>query len=199
MPAKPKRGRPKGVAGGRKGSALPRKAPVHAAGPKVGSPAWHEGKRAAMAAQGDRARARHHGGHRMPGVRSGGFSCTNCGHMDWRLHPVATKEGKHHQVLAFKGCARCGTMHPTTHHVAKHEGRFVDVAKAVDSSETALQGPGPELVGHRTSCPRGGSSPCGKAVQGRCGICNAQVQDHEAVGKTMAATIGELRKLAEAM
>lgn len=66
--------------------------------------------------------------------------------------------------------------------VARYEAD--DVAKAVDSTETAVQGsPGGKTVGHRKNCPLGGSAPCGADVKGKCTKCNKSVQDHEAVGK----------------
>lgn len=195
--AKARRG---GGARGTTGAVVPRKAPIHTA-PKPGSPAWHDSKRSAMARQGEHARAKLSAGNKPPPMRHGGFKCANCGHQDWRLHRVVTAEGKHHETLGFKGCAKCGTMHPTQLHVAKNEGVLVDVTKSIDTTETAVQ-PGPgnvggtDVVGHRSNCPRGGDRPCGKAHDGRCGLCNAAVQDHQALGKTIDLTVLELRKRA---
>ena len=191
-----------GGARGRTGTALPKSAPVHS-GPKVGSKAWHAAKReaftrqrAAAAASAGAARDRHY-----PAVRHGGFTCQNCRHNDWHPHPVMTKEGVHHPTMVMQGCARCGTMHPA-HVSVLHKtqpGELVDVRKDVDTTETALQrrDEGPELVGHRRNCPRGGDAPCGKEQAGECTRCGAEVRDHEALGKRgLNATVLDLMKLA---
>lgn len=194
-----------GGARGRAGAPVPRKAPIHTS-PKVGSPEWHEGKHAAFAAQASRARASHaeRKARLHPPEHSGGFKCTNCGWGGWHLHKVATAEGKHHATLAFKGCAHCGTLHPTQLHLHKTAARELDqlaeVAKTIDTTDTAVQTQGgagaPALVGHRSSCPRGGSAPCGKAQAGRCTSCHAMVQDHAAIGKSIDDVVLDLRKAA---
>lgn len=184
------------------GAPAPPKAAIHSS-PKVGSPAWHASKREAFAHQAAQSRATlsAKAGRQYPGVRHGGFQCKNCGHQDWRLHRVVTNEGAHHATMAMKGCTTCGSMHPAQLHVAKTEGVEVDVEKTIDTSETALHkqdlpGGMTDLVGHRSNCPKGGSAPCGKAIEGRCGSCKAMVQDHAALGKTVDDAVLDLRKLA---
>lgn len=75
-----------------------------------------------------------------------------------------------------------------------------DVEKTVDSTETALQGQGDggsvEKVGHRANCPKGGSDPCGAEQGGKCSSCGAEVRDHEALGKSTAEVLEDLRKIA---
>lgn len=97
---------------GTKGAPVPKAAPIHTKA-KPGSPAYHRSQRLIVQQHAERARANLHSqsGHAMPHVQHGGFSCTNCGHQDFRVHRVATSEGKHHASLAFKGCTKCGTMH----------------------------------------------------------------------------------------
>lgn len=97
---------------GTTGAAVPKSAPIHTK-PRKGSPGYHHEQRLVLQHHAERARASLHQqtGRHMPHVQHGGFTCTNCGHQDWRLHRVATSEGKHHASLAFKGCAKCGTMH----------------------------------------------------------------------------------------
>lgn len=153
------------------------------------SPAWHAANRATLQRQKQRVVATHAERRqaKYPKVNHGGFSCTNCGGSMWHEHRVATSEGKHHATLAFKGCHTCGTMHASRVGVSKDHVDDLTVVK-VDSTETAVQRrdePGgiTDLVGHRRNCPRGGSSPCGKAVQGKCTTCGANVRDHEALGK----------------
>lgn len=179
--------------GGGGTSGKPRHLPM-----KPMSAEFHQAKRGAMAAQGQRAREAHATGNKMPAVRHGGFQCGHCGHHDWREHPVVTREGATHATLAFKGCARCGAMHPAHVGVSKTDGELVDVAKMVDSSETSLQAQdhAGDVVGHRKQCPRGGDAPCGKDVKGKCSLCNAVVRDHEAIGKSIADVAADLRKQA---
>lgn len=190
-----------GGARGTVGPKLPASAPAKTRAKPL-SPAWHAGKRAAMSNQATAARAKLAAGSgaRMPGVKHGGFKCANCGHHDWREHPVVGKEGQHHATLAFQGCVRCGTMHASHVGVGKDHDDQVDVAKEIDSSETALQtqgGGGAAVVGHRRGCPKGGDGPCGKAVGGKCSLCSAPVQDHFALThKTIADVAADLRKMA---
>lgn len=184
---------------GRKGSAVPRKAPIHTR-KKVhpSAPTSHR---------------YHPDGRHMPEEMVGGFKCKHCGYPGWREHRVVGKEGVHHATLAFAGCTSCGTLHPTHVGVAHRantinakgrvrkmadlsEAERLDVRKSIDSSETALgRQEGPEGVGHRTGCPRGGNDPCGGEKGGRCTTCDWQVRDHQALGKTHATLI-DLRKLA---
>lgn len=189
---------------GMTGTKLPVSAPA-VTPPEVGSKAWHAGKRSALQQQRAAAtstaaasKARHY-----PALRHGGFTCQNCRHNDWHAHPVMTKEGAHHPTLVMQGCARCGTMHPANAGVLhKRQPGEVDVAKDVDTTETALQAQDVEhtvtdLVGHRSNCPRGGSAPCGKEVKGECTKCGSMVRDHEALGKRgLNATVLDLRKIA---
>lgn len=189
-----------GGARGTTGPKLPASAPRHTA-PKPGSKAWHAAKRSALeqqrkAATATAAAAR---GRHFPPLRHGGFKCASCGHHDWHAHPVMTKEGAHHPTLVMQGCARCGTMHPA--HVGvlhkRQPGEVLDVVKDVDASETAIQRQdGPAVVGHRTNCPRGGDGPCGAERDGECTRCGALVRDHEAIGKSLNATVIDLRALA---
>ena len=149
----------------------------------------------------------------LPQLRHGGFTCKSCGHMSFREHTVMAANGKPHPTLSMHGCARCGAMHPARTGTLKHHVDDVDVAKAyaawaeestdpsvekdVDTSDTALQAEGPPPVGHRTNCPRGGSAPCGREVDGECARCGAMVRDHEALGKRgINATVLDLMKLA---
>ena len=135
--------------------------------------------------------------HQMPVLKHGGWKCHSCKYMSWREHPVITKGGKPHATLAMRGCARCGTMHPTQKDVHKTfkdapldvvkahvlEYAEAEIAKSIDASETAVQGDTVKTVGHRQSCPKGGSAPCGAAVSGQCSLCQTPVHDHQAEGK----------------
>jgi hypothetical protein len=146
-------------------------------------------------------------GGNMPEQMVGGFKCKSCSWPGWREHRVVTKEGAQHATLAFAGCTNCGTLHATTVGVADRaiavnaktkvkkmadltDVELLDVAKSIDSSETALTAE--DLVGHRRNCPRGGNSQCGREQDGRCSLCKTQVADHDAIGKTLS----ELRALA---
>lgn len=206
--AKALRGRPKApggggkrVAGGRKGSAVPKSAPAHQRKKVYPTP----------------KSPRHHpDGRHLPEEMVGGFHCKHCGYPGWREHRVVTKEGAMHATLAFAGCTNCGTLHPTHVGISQHANQTnakvhahvqrrvkkladltdderMDVFKDMDTSETgAIRQEG---VGHRQGCPLGGDKPCGPDKGGRCARCDYRVQDHQALGKTAAALI-DLRKLA---
>lgn len=132
----------------------------------------------------------------LPKINHGGFTCTGCGHHSFRRHPVAAPSGGVHKQIAMHGCASCGLLHP--HRVGKTDPVVIDIAKTVDTTETAVipEGGGTvEKVGHRSGCPRGGSAPCGADVDGKCTACGATVHDHEATGKTVDPLL-EVRKIA---
>lgn len=86
---------------------------------------------------------------------------------------------------------------PQTHKTIDEALAGLDVLKSVDATETAVQGDTSGSVGHRTNCPRGGSSPCGSAVKGRCSACNAGVSDHAALGKTEGPLVDVLKTIGE--
>lgn len=160
-------------------------------------PGYHDAARAHLQAKRTAQRTEaQKGQHAHLPVKHGGFTCQHCGGADWREHPVYNHRGQLHPHMAFKGCVSCGAMHQSRVGISKTEGETVDVAKDVDTSETALQSQSGETVGHRRNCPRGGSSPCGAARGGRCTTCSAQVADHDAIGKTTESTLLELRVLA---
>lgn len=184
-----------GGARGKVGSQLPAKAPRHAdtgmghAAGLIATPAgkrdkaWHAQARQTLRSRATAVRtAATKAGHAaLPPVHHGGFSCASCGHQSFHVHKVASPSGGTHGQIAMRGCAKCHLMHPTR--IGKTSEGDVDLAK-VDTSETALQGDTTKTVGHRTNCPRGGSAPCGAAVDGKCSACGAGVSDHAAVGKT---------------
>lgn len=130
--------------------------------------------------------------------------CTRCGTMHPAHVGVAGKYSPQHST-ARKEAARpsrtagAATGGGNVMAQAKRSTRPMKSAirKTIDTGETALLAApeGVEYVGHRLNCPRGGESPCGKAVGGKCGVCAAPVQDHEAIGKTDAVLL-DLRKLA---
>jgi len=79
-------------------------------------------------------------------------------------------------------CPTCQTTHVGS------DGAGAVTAKSVDTTELAVQGkPTGKTVGHRNNCPKGGSAPCGAETDGRCGLCKAEVHDHDAVGKAFGS------------
>jgi hypothetical protein len=126
-------------------------------------------------------------------ISVGGKACPHCGHDTFKIPPAGSAKtvtcngcGAAHRFSDVAGHTITPAPRPTPGGIRGQGSAF---GKSVDSTETATQGAAVETVGHRSNCPRGGSAPCGAAVEGRCTICKAQVHDHEAVGK---ANTGDL-------
>jgi transcription elongation factor Elf1 len=131
-----------------------------------------------------------------------------CGHCGLRTLSAIAKPDRHASSMgATHHCTTCGGMHGGGKLLASPQKTWWNpgkgatqgkVGKSVDSTETAAQG-STETVGHRSNCPKGGSAPCGADVAGKCSICGAGVQDHQALSKSTDETLIDLRKLAEAL
>lgn len=130
-------------------------------------------------------------------LRRGDFACARCQADTWRAHEVAGADGSLHKTLAMMACKGCGLLHPSHADLVKTAGEPVEVAKDIDTSETAIQRDEPkhklvDLVQPRSGCPRD-ATRCGSAIDGVCSLCKARVGGPDPVAKTLA----QLRALAD--
>jgi hypothetical protein len=204
--------------GRKSGSPVPASAPIHARTPTTGESA---AQREAIAREHDSRLPEEMAGNFKCGhcgwagwrehpviTREGKWhatlamaGCTRCGTLHAAHVGVAGVHSPQHSTArkeaakpSRRGAAATGSV-PANGRASTRLTRSA-LGKTVDTSETALQGPAAlEYVGHRLNCPRGGESPCGADVAGRCGLCDEAVQDHEVLGKTETVLL-ELRKLA---
>ena len=118
--------------------------------------------------------------------------CPGCGHVT----TITGDDPGRAQHYKCKGCkanlVTAGLAPPPFHPgpapapaTFKGFATVLDILKDVGADETATQGAGAmKMVKHRQGCPKSGGGPCGGETGGKCQLCQADVRDHEVVGKT---------------